>query len=294
MVRNIILALLLLIGTCLLTAQAEEAEEMELLSPEELTLRVQALSDSLLQLRESEILTDYGFKDRDALSTVAEKLKIENIPKWKRYLGIEPENPVLDRMSLRKLGITSYKALLAQQYSIHGFTELSTLSELAAIKSVPVKKLRAWAGLSSSDKRFDNNSLQALGKTQAELEEFVGKFRSEMLNYGLTITVFGVLVVFFALSITALVISQLKRLNKEPKKKQEQVIVADKQGKVISHPQDLNMDIIAAAITALHMHKQNIEDRRRLLLTFRRQRADQWHSSAVLSMPNLRFLRKRR
>ena len=98
-------------------------------------------------------------------------------------MGFEPENTVLDRMSLRKLGITSYKALISQQYSIHGFTELSTLSELAAIKSVPVKKLRAWAGLSSSDKRFDNNSLQAVraapallhGKTLGGLcRQFVG------------------------------------------------------------------------------------------------------------------------
>ena len=281
---------LLLLALCL----ALTAQEVEQPSFEDLQLQIQAMSDSLLKLRESEVVSAYGFKETDKLTDVAAKLEISDLEHWKEYLGIEPKNEVLDKMSLRKLGITPFRAFLAQQYSIHGFTELSTLSELAAIKSVPVKKLRAWAGLSSSDKRFDNNSLQALGKTPAELEEFVGKFRSEMLNYGLTITVFGVLVVFFALSITALVISQLKRLNKEPKKKQEQVIVADKQGKVISHPQDLNMDIIAAAITALHMHKQNIEDRRRLLLTFRRQRADQWHSSAVLSMPNLRFLRKRR
>ena len=61
--------MLLLIGTCLLTAQAEEAEEMELLSPEELTLRANVGSASHFELRESEILTDYGFKDRDALST---------------------------------------------------------------------------------------------------------------------------------------------------------------------------------------------------------------------------------
>jgi len=90
-----------------------------------------------------------------------------------------------------------------------------------------------------------------------------------------------------------LVISQLRHLNKKPKQA-DRTLVLDAKGNIVAQPHDLNSDVIAALITALHLHKQSIEDRRRLLLTFRRAHSDQWRSSAVLNMPNRDILRTRR
>jgi Na+-transporting methylmalonyl-CoA/oxaloacetate decarboxylase gamma subunit len=286
--RLTILALALLAGT-LLFAQEEKDIPPTI---EDLQIQLQAMSDSLLQTRESEISSEYGFQDRDKLRDVAVKLQISNLPGWKTYLGIEPDNPILDNMSLRRLGITPYRALLAQQYSIWGFTELSTLLELAKQKQLPVKKLRQFAGIDSADKRFDDYSLQALGMEPEQLVAFEKEFTDNRFGYGLNIMLMGVLIVFSALAITALVVSQLRRLNPKPKQLDSAIVVTPK-GKVVAKPKDMNADIIAAAIAALYLYKHDIEERRRLMLTFRRARIDQWRDSAILNMPNRDILRKR-
>ncbi len=276
----------------LLVSFALAAQEMEAPSFEDLQLQIQAMSDSLLQLRESEVTSAYGFKDTDNLLDVAAKLEITDLERWKEYLGIEPNNEVLDKMSLRRLGITPFRALLAQQYSIYGFTELSTIGELAAQKQLPVKKVRQFAGIANSDKSFDNYSLQALNRTPEELVTFEEDFNANKMSFGLTILGFGVLIVFSALALTALVISQLKRLNPRPKDT-DGTLVLTSSGKVKTRPVDMNADVIAAAITALYLYKNDIEERRRLLLTFRRAGSDQWRGSVMLNMPNRDILRKR-
>lgn len=290
MAKTLVIALIALL--CAAAAWAQEAPAAEAPSLEDLQLQIQAMSDSLLQIRESEIFSEYGFRDTDKLEDVAAKLEIKNLPQWKTYLEIEPDNPVLDRMSLRKLGISPFRALLAQQFSIHGFTELSTLGELARLKQLPVKKLRQFAGVAGTDKSRDGYSLQALGKQPEEFEEFAAEFQDGKLKYGLSITMVGVLIVFTSLAVTALVISQLRHLNRKPKA-EERTLVVTSSGKVKQQPPDLNADVIAAAIAALHLYRHSIEERRRLLLTFRRARSDQWRDSAILNMPNRDILRKR-
>lgn len=287
--KPLLLLLLTLLWFMLLPAQETVTEPP---SVELLQAQIQAISDSLLQMRESAIATEYGFRDTDKLHIVAEKLAITDIARWKSFLEIEPENEVLDAMSLRRLGITPYRALLAQQYSIYGYTELSKLGDIAHQKQIPVKKLRQFAGVESTDQSRDNFSLQALNRTPEKLQKFEQDFNENKMSYGLTILLYGVAFVFSALAITALAISQLRRLNRE-KKNPKADIVLDSAGKVKSKSQDLNADIIAAAIAALHLHKQGIDERRRLLLTFKRAHSDQWRSSATLNMPNRDILRKR-
>lgn len=290
MAKKLVIALLILLCAAYTAAQGQT--ERSAPSLEDLQLQIQAMSDSLLQLRESEVQSEYGFKDTDRLADVAAKLKIANLPQWKTYLEIEPDNPALDKMSLRKLGISPYRALLAQQFSIHGFTELSTLGDLAHLKQLPVKKLRQFAGIAGSDKSRDGYSLQALGKTPAEFQAYLTAFGKTQMRFGLNITLVGVLIVFAALALVALIIGQLRHLNRPPKAK-DRTLVVTTSGKVKQQPADLNADVIAAAITALHLYRQGIEERRRLLLTFRRARIDQWRDSALLNMPNRDILRKR-
>ncbi len=284
-----LLLLILLALACAIPLLAQPAEE-DKPSIEDLQTQLQAMSDSLLQYREREVTSEFGFQATDRLKDVAAKLQITGTEDWKRFLGIEPANPVLDGMSLQKLGITPYRAVLAQQHSIYGFTELSTLAELAQQLQLPIKKLRQFAGVSGTDKSSDNYSLQTLDKVPAQVLEFENAFNQDKLKYGFSVTVVGVLIVFFALAITALVIAQLQRLNRKPK---PATITLNANGKVASAPADLNSDLIAAAIAALHLYKHDIEERRRLMLTFRRHLSDQWRGSAIHAMPNRDILRKR-
>lgn len=253
----------------------------------------QAVSDSLAQTREREILSEYGFRDSNTLREVAERLSIGNIPKWKNFLGIEPANTKLDDMTLRRLDITPYRALLAQQYSIYGYTELSTLTEIAATLSIPLKKLKAMLGNEDPlDKSWDNMSLQALGFVPDDIQVQAAEFNEHIVLYGSSITLVGMLVVFCALLITSIIIGQLIHLNREPKR--PDTIKMNSSGKVTAASKGMSRSIIVAAVTALHMHKQEIEEHRKMVLTIRRTPTNQWRASGVLSMPNREITARRR
>jgi len=280
---TLIISLLVL---CLAGSAAQTTESVEVVQ--------KAVPDSVLLQREKEIVSEYGFKDSNTLAEVAHRLLIADIDQWKRYLGLEPANKKLDNMSLDRLGIAPYRALLAQQYSVFGFTELSTLSEAAAAKSMPIKKLKQMLGLSDvNSRKWDGMSLQALDFTPQQIEKLHQEFTDDGLRYGINVTLVGMLTVFLALLITSIVISQLIHLNRVPKKKQADIVL-DAKGKLKSSSAILNKDIIVAAIAALHIHQQSIEDRRKLALTFRRTPTNQWRASAVLSMPNREIGSKRR
>ncbi|MDD3236093.1 MAG: OadG family protein [Candidatus Cloacimonetes bacterium] len=254
----------------------------------------QAVSDSVMLQREKEIVSEYGFKDTNTLEQVAEKLLIKDFSRWKSYLGLEPANKKLDSMSLLKLGIAPYRALLAQQYSVFNFTELSTLSEVAAATSMPIKKLKQMMGLAdATSRKWDHNSLQALNFTPLQIEELHQEFNENSVAYGANVTLVGMLTVFLALLVTSMVISQLVHLNR-PKKTKQADIVVDTKGKVKSTNATLDRNVIVAAIAALHIYQQSIEDRRRLVLTYRRTPTNQWRASAVTSMPNREMGSKRR
>lgn len=282
--RRVNLIILLLTGIYLLFGQA---------TPEVLPQQ-QAASDSLSLVREKEILSEYGFRDSNLLSEVAAKLEIKKLDSWKRYLGLEPENKKLDGMTLRKLGITPYRALLAQQYSVYGFTELSTLSEVAASLNMPIKKMKQQLNLANpGSRRWDSYSLQSQEIDPEKIKALYDDFRARQLHYGISVTLVGMLTVFSALLITSLVIGQMVHLNRPPKTAKPDLKLSPG-GKVVAASATLNRNMIAAIITALHIHQQSLEDRRKMALTFRRTPTNQWRASAVLSMPNREINAKRR
>jgi hypothetical protein len=253
----------------------------------------QAAADSLVLSREQEILSEYGFRDSNSLTDVALKLDISDIKKWKAALGLEPANQVLDAMTLRKLGITPYRALLAQQTVVYRYNELSTLAEVAATLNIPLKKFKSMLGNSDPlDKSWDNLSLQALEINLDTIREVEADFNENITSYGSSVMMVGMLVVFSALILTSLIIRQLVHLNRE--KKSGSTIKLNSSGQLKSAPKSMNHNVIVAAVTALHMHKMDIEERRKMVLTFRRTPTNQWRASAVLSMPNREMTSVRR
>lgn len=259
----------------------------------EVSLNTQASTDSLLLAREQEITSEYGFRDSNTLADVALKLQIINIKKWKAALGLEPENQVLDAMTLRKLGITPYRALLAQQTVVYRYNEISSLAEVSATLNIPLKKIKSMLGIENPlDKSWDNMSLQALGIELDAIRELEEDFNHNITSYGSSVLIVGMLVVFTALILTSLIISQLVHLNRE--KKPAQVIKVNNSGQLKSAPKNMNHNVIVAAVTALHMHKMDLEERRKMVLTFRRTPTNQWRASAVLSMPNREMTSVRR
>ncbi|HAN40957.1 MAG TPA: hypothetical protein DCQ12_03440 [Candidatus Cloacimonas sp.] len=296
MSRYIITTIILLLLAGVLMAQPAQAESgVTPEEAEELSLEaiVAAISDSLMQQREQEVREEFGFGPRDRLADVAEILEVQNVAKWKSYLKLDPANEALDSITLSNLGITPYQAVLAEQFSIHGFTELSYFSEISERESVPIKKLRELVGLSSLDKRQDNTSLQVLGVDPAHLDSLITEFHEESVPYGLSLTLVGMLIVFSALLVTSIVVSQLRIVNKKPKT-EEMPMVIDQKGKLVAERKTQDRNEVAAAIMALHMYETGIKERRKMMLTIKRTPTNQWRTSQVLEMPNRELFRFRR
>lgn len=252
-----------------------------------------AITDSLMRVMGKLVQQEYDFMDTDTLAEVAKALRIEDLAKWKGYLGLESQNPTLDTKTLRSLGITPYRAFLGKQYCAYDFTEQSTVAEIAAGQSVPIKKLRQMLQIPTLDRSRDTASLQALNVPVAKVDSLIGSFITHTVPYGISITLVGMLIVFMALLITSIVISQLVHLNRKPKAKASQLVISHS-GKLVSASKDVSNNTIAAAITALFLYKHGIEERRRLLLTFHRTPTNQWRASGVMDMPNRTILRNRR
>jgi len=244
------------------------------------------IADSTMVQREKEIKSEYGFEETDKVSEVFQKLEIKDSARWKTYLGFEVDNRAIDSMTLGQLGITPYKALLAKQYSIYGFTELSTLAEVGVSLSMPIKKLKMMLGIAKPNSpKYDNSSLQTLDITPERVQQVADEFKAHTLEYGFSITGVGMSIVFLALLITSLIVGQLKHLNREKKAKAAELKLSPG-GKVLAASATLNQDIIVALITTLHIHQQSIEEKRKLALTYRRTPANQWRASSFLRMPN--------
>ncbi len=277
--KTITLAILLLAFSSLSFTQVNLDEGSITVGNEQMVL------DSLSFQRERDIAIEYGFRDSDLLREVSQKLKIEDVDGWKRYLNIEVENKQLDEKTLRQLGISPYQALLALQSATYGINELNSVLETATRLNIPVKKFKEIIGLNPLDRRMDHASLQVVGKSPEEIIELKREFDENRIQYGSSITIVGMLVVFTSLALSSLVISQLVHLNKKQKTKPQTIKIA-KDGKVRSAPDGLNKDVLVAAITALHIHVQSIDERRRLLLTFKRTPLNLWRASNVTEMPN--------
>lgn len=294
MYRFIITTIVLLLLAGVLMAQGAPDEEIEELSLEEL---VAAISDSLLQQRELEIREEFGFTNRDKLADVAEILEIQDVAKWKKYLKLEPANEALDSMSLSNLGITPYQALLARQYSVFGFTELSTFAEISERECMPIKIMREKLGLNSQDNSHDHSSLQAMGVRPAAMDSLITEFNDNSIPYGLSLTLVGMTVTFAALFVTSIVVNQLQIVNKKPKAKaktEEVATATEGKAKPVPAPKMHDRNAVAAAIMALHIYETGIKEKKKLMLTFKRTPTNQWRASQVLEMPNRQLFRSRR
>lgn len=253
-----------------------------------------AISDSLAEQKKLEILDEYGIRETSTLQETAKILELENMQRFKHLLNLEESNDKLDSRTLRQLGITPYEAFLASQKINYGFSELNNLTEVAAVLHIPIKKLKSMLGepIDPLTKEHDLRSLQSLNLSPERLMKIKDEFEQDRVPYGFSLTLVGMLVVFSALLITSIVIGQLRHLQAE-KKKEPPVIKVSATGKVIKAPSGVSSDIIVAVVSALYIYEYTIKERRRIQLTFNRSKTNQWRSSAILSMPNREFTRKR-
>ncbi len=188
------------------------------------------------------------------------------------------------------------------------------LKAIADSVNMPIKKLKymlsddlkaygeekeAFAGLKSQNRSWDYISIKELNIEPKSVVEHFNNFTDSALSFGGSVTLVGILVVFFSLVLISVLIAQFQHLDKASapkptKKPSKKTTVATPVGKVSADSNAISSNAIVAVITALHKHKMLVEERRRIQMTFSRTPVNMWSASNKMSMPNLAYKKPER
>jgi hypothetical protein len=252
----------------------------------------EAIPDSLLQTFEKRVEEVYGITENSTLLSVSQKFQVD-LGVLKKQLNLDSKNSKLDNMRLKALGISTYQALLAQETIQYGYNEASTLEQISVKLSIPIKKFKSILSLDPLDRSLNSRTVQSLGLTLDNIANAKTTFDESIYQMGTSVTIVGMMVVFFSLLITSIMIFLLKYIDSNPKTVNKAPdIKINNQGRVLSAKSSISNNDIIAAITAFYIYSNQIEERRRLSLTFNRAKANYWHASGYNEMPNRLYQRK--
>jgi len=181
--------------------------------------------------------------------------------------------------------------LAAEESVLKGFNQSWTVHELAASESVPVKQLTSNLGLDFADIR--NRSLSDLGITRQDAESALARYKADEPGMVSSIVLVGMLIVFASLVVVAFFISLFKHLHIFEKIKfRRKTQTAETEVGVITSRGDMSENALAAVITAIFLHEEEVDSENRLLLTWKRVSARAWKTGE--EMPNALHFATRR
>ena len=184
-----------------------------------------------------------------------------------------------------------------------------TIRAVADSISMPIKNLKAMLaseltayseahpefGIHPTQSRvWDLIPLKELNIEPSTIVEKFSEFVGHTMRFGGSITLVGVLVVFFSLLLISFIIEQLRHLDrakavkekKSPKKSPTTTTVDSPVGKITAPSGSISSNAIVAVVTALHQHISLVEERVKIQMTFSRTPVNMWSASAKLDMPN--------
>jgi hypothetical protein len=166
-----------------------------------------------------------------------------------------------------------------------------TLHELAASESIPVKQLAAKLGLEL--KRAQGRSLSDLDISQQKASEVIALYREGEGRMVANIVITGMLIVFVSLVVVAFFISLFKHVHLFGGIRSGRKLRSVNTSEVsITSKGDMGERSIAAVITAIFLHEEEVDSENRLLLTWKRAATNLWKIGG--EMPNSSHYASRR
>ena len=117
-------------------------------------------------------------------------------------------------------------------------------------------------------------------------------FTKNTLNYGYSVTLVGIIVVFLSLLLISILINQFQHIEKTKALKAKRIAkkststIETSAGKITGPSDAISSNAIVAVISALHKHKLSVEERVKIQMTFSRTPVNMWSASAKMDMPN--------
>lgn len=153
-----------------------------------------------------------------------------------------------------------------------------SILQLSAEKKIPVNKLIQYLDL--KDSCDVNIPVCRMDRDSSAIAKALDDFEKNETAFHFGIVLVGMFTVFVSLILVALIISQLRFINKKKRKSQPQ----------LPHKSELNFsdnhneDIVAAILTTLYLHELEIEENNKLLLTWKRTPLSMWKAARFIPM----------
>jgi len=189
------------------------------------------------------------------------------------------------------ISFAGFSGLTAEETVLESYSPSWTIHELAASESIPVKQLAMELGLDFTVAR--DSSFSDLGITRQDAEGALSRYREAEPAMVSSIVLVGMLIVFASLVVVSFFISLFKHLHlfEKIKARRESKSVDTAVG-TISSRGDLSEKAVAAVITAVFLHEEEVDSENRLLLTWKRASARVWKTGD--EMPNALHFAARR
>lgn len=153
-----------------------------------------------------------------------------------------------------------------------------TLRQYSEKTCIPVRKLIEYLELPQG---VDiDKTVAELNRTTSNMMEARDRFEKNQSSYHWGIVVVGMGTVFVSLILVALVIGQLRHLDKKKRKIEPQIPKYSTAGLDTSEEDDL----VAAIVTSLYLYELEVEENNRLMLTWKRAPVSMWKASRLIPM----------
>lgn len=153
-----------------------------------------------------------------------------------------------------------------------------TIIQISEASKIPVRKIIEYLDLD-----VDTNTrtpIRDFDRSSSDIQKAVVKYSENKKEYYLGIVIVGMGTVFASLLLVALIIAQLRHLDKKKTPKP----------RALAKPDDIGLettdeDEIATAITTtIYLHELEVEENNKLLLTWKRAPLSMWRAANYIPM----------
>lgn len=172
------------------------------------------------------------------------------------------------------IALCSLLALSAQEE----ISQNTTLREFSEKSCIPVRKVIEYLQL--PDDTCIDKSLAELNCSSQDLQDVAKRYDQNKFTYQWAIVIVGMGTVFASLILVAVVIGQLRHLDKKKRKSKPQIPAPSS----VNLETDQENDIVAAITTTLYLYELELEESNRLMLTWKRTPLSMWKAAKYIPM----------
>jgi hypothetical protein len=218
----------------------------------------------------------------DTLGLAVSKIKESLLPTIRIDENIDNRNLISLNLSLDDI----YQLYLTEKYEYNDF---SKIGDVAKIIDVPYSKLATYLNLDPQNQANRLLTIRDIRRETLDLNDIKQDFDNDKLIHSSYLMVLCMIVIFIALLLTSIIISQLVLISRKTSEADPASIIS-KVGRIITDKSEhLHGNAIVAVIATIEKLKADTVTESRIMMTFRRTQVNMWHASGKVEMTTIKF-----